>query len=308
MSDLSILRGDDLSDLLNELGFHPDDIADTIAAAWAVLHDPEYAAAVGEQADWLTAQLGLFLNQCDAMSLQTENAPAARIVSSKPSCLIHLLAFIATTHNVRAFHASRGIPHDISQATLADLGRQVSIHRRVFGSIGLDTGGWMSLHWTGALYQLGRLQFGLGRIEPTSQWARALPDNVAPGDWVLGVHIPEAGPLDEAAVTASLNSLRPFLGEHFPEVSANMLRCFSWMLDPYLREVLPDSNITRFQGLFTLDGLSADSNEDILYFVFRRRGVEHLDQLPRDTRLQRVVLDRIKAGGVWQDHQGWRAF
>jgi hypothetical protein len=303
-----MLLEDDLSGLLNDLGFDPDDIADTIAVARTVLDDPACAAAVGEHADWLTSQLGVFLHQPAEPQSQAEHPPAARTVSGRPTCLIHLLAFIATTHNVRGFHANRGIPHDISQTTLADLGRQVSIHRRVFGSIGLDTYGWMSLHWTGQLYQLGRLQFDLGRVDPTSQWARALPDNVAPGDWVLGVHIPEAGPLDEASVRASLSDVRPFLETYFPETAATMQRCFSWMLDPYLRDVLPDSNITRFQKLFTRDGLFEDSDEDILYFVFRRKGIEDLDQLPRDTRLQRAVLDRIKAGGIWQNHQGWRAF
>jgi hypothetical protein len=303
-----MLLEDELSDLLNDLGFDPEDIADAIAVSRTVLDDPACAEAVGEQADWLTSQLGMFSHRPDGAPIQAEQPPAARIVSGSPPCLIHLLAFITTTHNVRAFHANRGVPHDISQATLADLGRQVAIHRRVFGSIGLDTYGWMSLHWTGQLYQLGRLQFDLGRVDPTSQWARALPDNVAPGDWILGVHIPEAGPLDEASVRASLSAVRPFLETYFPEISATMQRCFSWMLDPYLRDVLPDSNIIRFQKLFTPDGLFEDSNEDILYFVFRRKGIEDLDQLPRDTRLQRAVLDRIKAGGIWQNHQGWRAF
>jgi hypothetical protein len=308
VSDLSMLRGADLSGLLNDLGFDPDDIAGTIAMSRTILDDPACSEAVGEQADWLTSQLGVFLHQPDGAPIQAEQPPATRMVSGRRPCLIHLLAFIATTHNVRAFHANRGVPHDISQATLADLGRQVSIHRRVFGSIGLQTYGWMSLHWTGQLYQLGRLQFDLGRVDPTSQWARALPDNVAPGDWVLGVHIPEAGPLDDAAVGASLSDVRPFLETYFPEVSATMQRCFSWMLDPYLRYVLPNSNITRFQNLFTPDGLFEDNNEDILYFVFRRRGIDDLDQLPRETSLQRAVLDRIKAGGSWQNRQGWRAF
>jgi hypothetical protein len=303
-----MLLEDEPSDLLNDLGFDPEDIADAIAVSRTVLDDPACAEAVGEQADWLTSQLGMFSHRPDGAPIQAEQPPAARIVSGSPPCLIHLLAFITTTHNVRAFHANRGVPHDISQATLADLGRQVAIHRRVFGSIGLDTYGWMSLHWTGQLYQLGRLQFDLGRVDPTSQWARALPDNVAPGDWILGVHIPEAGPLDEASVRASLSAVRPFLETYFPEISATMQRCFSWMLDPYLRDVLPDSNITRFQKLFTPDGLFEDSNEDILYFVFRRKDIEDLDQLPRDTCLQRAVLDRIKAGGIWQNHQGWRAF
>jgi hypothetical protein len=221
--------------------------------------------------------------------------------------VLKLLAFVATSGDIAKFHEQRGVSSGVSRATLADLGRHVALHRRVHGSLGLETHRWLELHWSGALYQLGRLQLDLGRIDQAGSLASALPNGVRPGDWAPGVHIPEGAPLDEAAVRESLARFRPFLTDHFPEVTAVTLHCRSWMLDHQLANVLPaDSNLVRFQRLFELDGTSTVGDDDIVYFVFHQRGLQDLDRLPRHTRLQRAVLDHLGEGGHWFITQGWR--
>ena len=46
--------------------------------------------------------------------------------------------FIATLPAVRHWHAQCGIPDDVSWATLADLGRHMAIHERMYGEGGLS--------------------------------------------------------------------------------------------------------------------------------------------------------------------------
>jgi hypothetical protein len=298
-----MLRAQDLLERLQTLGFRPDDAADTVTAAQFVLGDSALTETVSGMADVLVSHIGVFLTGSTAFRpLLTDTSPQAGLAIG----VLPLLALVATASEIRAFHVSRGISSDISQATLADLGRNVWIHRRTHATFGLETHEWLTLHWRGALYQLGRLQFDLGRIDPSSRWARALPESVKGGDWAPGVHIPEAGALEIEDVTASLDQLKPFLRQHFPEVDARIVHCRSWLLDPYLRQVLPGSNIAGFQQLFTLDGIAEASNEDTVYFTFRQRGLDRLNELPRDTRLQRAVLDRIRDGGHWHLTQGWR--
>src|SRR5690606_24606621 len=53
---------------------------------------------------------------------------------------------------VREYHRSLGIPEDISQATLADLGRNVRVHRKREGVGGLGVMWWLSLHFRGVIY------------------------------------------------------------------------------------------------------------------------------------------------------------
>lgn len=200
-----------------------------------------------------------------------------------------LLRFAPAVH---AYHLDLGISPAISAASLADLGLQLRINRRVHGHFGLDTWAWMTLHMAGNLFRLGRLQFHL------------VPAAEHSAEWVLGVHIPEDGGLSPDLVDASFAQARSFFPRYFPDKPAPKATCDSWMLDPYLVERLPQSNIASFARRFTLDRCT-DAPTDAIYFTFRQRGLHDLDRLPRETSLQRVVLDRIDDGGTWQLGHGY---
>ncbi|WP_420178269.1 acyltransferase domain-containing protein [Paenarthrobacter sp. TA1.8] len=195
-----------------------------------------------------------------------------------------LLRFAPSVH---AYHLELGISPAVSAASLADMGLQLRINRRVHGRFGLDTWSWLTLHMAGNLFRLGRLQFHL------------VPADGRGSGWVLGVHIPEDGGLSPALVDASFAEAGSFFPRYFPDKPARKATCDSWMLDPYLVERLPDSNIASFAGRFTLDRCT-DAPTDAIYFTFRQRGLHDLDKLPRETSLQRVVLERIDDGGIWQ--------
>ncbi|KUM39065.1 acyltransferase domain-containing protein [Arthrobacter sp. EpRS71] len=195
-----------------------------------------------------------------------------------------LLRFAPSVH---AYHLDRGIDSAVSAASLADLGLQLRINRRVHGQFGLDTWAWLTLHMAGNLFRLGRLQFHL------------VPAEGQDSDWVLGVHIPEDGGLSPDLVDASFAEAGSFFPQYFPDKPARTATCDSWMLDPYLVQRLPESNIASFARRFTLDRCT-DAPTDAVYFTFRQRGLQDLDKLPRETSLQRVVLERIDDGGTWQ--------
>jgi len=214
---------------------------------------------------------------------------------------VSIAAFLTTLPDVRRYHAGRGISDEISWATLADLGKQLDVHRRTNGSYGLETHWWMTNHWTGQIYTLGRLQFLLHQVPASNP----VP-GTGPGEWVIGVHIPETGPLTPEAVDASLDQAREFFPRHFPEHPVRTATLDSWLIDPYLLDQLPqDSNMVRFGRRFTPYGKPRDSQESAVYFTFRTRDLDRLDELPRDTTLQRLVLDRIESGGTWQSAFGY---
>ena len=64
-----------------------------------------------------------------------------------------------------------------------------------------------------------------------------------------------------------------------------------------------DSNMIRFQRRWRLVGEGADGDADAVFFTFRRRG-DDLTGLPRDTTLQRAIVDRLRGGGHWRVRQG----
>lgn len=194
-------------------------------------------------------------------------------------------------------HAGLGIDPSLTTATLADVGLQLSIHRRAHACFGLETWGWLTHHLDGSLFRIGRLQF---HLQPTLRSRGPL----AAGDWFLGIHIPEDGPLHPLAVDEALDTATTFFAVHFPDRRLRAASCDSWLLDPHLANVLPTSNMAAFAARFELDALRPEPG-DALYFTFRTRDMARVPALPRTTSLQRAVLERIDAGGVWQVGTGW---
>ncbi|MCQ9136564.1 acyltransferase domain-containing protein, partial [Streptomyces hilarionis] len=246
-----------------------------------------------------------------------------------------LYVFVAALPHIRAHHRERDIPDEVSRHTLADVGRCVAWHRRWHGTGGLLIPEWLTLHFHGELYQLGRLQFQRSRVGArtgASIAAAGLPHG--PGDAALSLHIPDfMGPLTPQAVERSLALARAFFARHYPEETYSVATCSSWLLDPQLKRHLPaDSNIVRFQERFHLvrpptapggaatSELSATADDsgtsavpevpavpddmEPVRFVFGTTDVP-LDRLPRRTVLQRAVLDHLREGGHWYVGRGW---
>ena len=180
--------------------------------------------------------------------------------------------FLARIPDVRALHERLGLTERESWETLQDLPRHAHLDRLLHGSPGLRKDWWVELAYSGRLVQLGRLQFELC-------------------DGYLNLHVPEeGGPLTPAAVDASLARAR----ELFPQYDE--ARITSWLLDPQLADLLGEtSNIVRFQRRFEIVG-AGDEDARVVEFVFHTLDAR-LDELPRETRLQRAIVDHLQSGG-----------
>lgn len=177
----------------------------------------------------------------------------------------------------RARHQALGLTEDESWTTLRDVFRA----HEVRGEAPFSDVEWIDVIFSGRLAELGRLQF---------------EDE---GDGLLDVHIPETGqPLDPAACDASFARAREVFPHH------HTARCRSWLLDPQLADVLPDSsNIVRFQRRFELQEGVRDGNEDVLRFVFHTADA-NLDRLTPRTTLERALVARMRAGESWHRRSG----
>ena len=264
---------------LRALGLNEDDRADARRAIAAALDDPAALTGIAAMTDLLRHGIGR--TPQDVAAIEVRGSESSRWGVG----VLPMLALLVVTEDIRQYHRARGVPDEVSDATLADLGRQAWVHRRTFGEFGLHTYSWVAVVFSGTLYRLGRLQFNLDEFE---------------GERVLSTHIPEEGPLTPGAVRASFEAADRFFTDRFPEYVADRFHCASWLLDPQLADVLDSgSNIMRFQRLWTLRGEAEPGDEDALFFVFRRRGDVDLRALPRDTSLQRAILTHLESGGHW---------
>jgi len=263
-----------------------------ILAAWPSAEtDPETWKCLERAYETLVNDLGGFA---------PIDLPGPAIGSTPIGRYFFVYVYLAALADVRRFHARRGIADDISWATLSDLGRNLKRDRLLLGDGGLRTSGWLTLHFRGSLYQLGRLQFNRTRVR-----AAHVADAFGEGDPAVGIHIPESGPLTPLACDDSLANAQPFFARHFPETPTKLAICTSWLLDPQLAEYLAhDSNIIRFQRRFELVGEGWDGDADILRFVFHRIAPK-IDDLPERTTLERAIVAHLRKGGHWRSRTGW---
>ena len=277
---------------IRSLGFRDHDVADVLAAAATVAARKDDLDAIAVMAEQLVSRIGN-LQRIDGSIWSGPQAYSEAVGTG----VLPMLTLLLTAPEVAAFHASRGIPPEVSTATLADLGQQVWVHRLTSHEFGLHTQGWLLTAWCGALYWLGRLQFELC----LENW---IADGGKTREWVLSTHIPRTGPLKPALVDESFAEATNFFARYFPDYPTRDFFCVSWMLDPQIAELFPHSNLAAFQRRWTLYGDSQPGNTDVLFFVFNRREPTNPESLPRDTSLQRAIAERMAAGVSWSTVKG----
>ncbi|MYT70427.1 MULTISPECIES: acyltransferase domain-containing protein [unclassified Streptomyces] len=296
----------DLPDVLLDLAVPHEDIAQLLALHSEMTASAELAELLARAVSGLLWRLG---EPGEGTGLP--DVPAA--AGALGRCFA-VFVFVAALPYVRALHREHGVPDDVSRHTLADLGRNLAVHRRRFGTTGLLVPWWPTRHFRGELYQLGRLQFERHRLgKRTGAAVAAAGVGAGPGDPCLSVHIPDfRGPFTPRACDDSIARARDFFARHFPREPARAAVCHSWLLDGQLRQYLPaDSNIVRFQERFTLlparPGTAPEPSDDTpVAFVFGGTETPRAE-LPRRTSLQRAVLGHLDAGGHWYPGSGWFA-
>lgn len=272
---------------LTSLGFRGQDVADLLAAAATVAERDDDLDWISRTADRIVRHVGDFLPWDAEGELY---GPQSQTLGTG---VLPMLTLLVTAPEVASFHATRGIPAEVSTATLADLGQQVWVHRLTYGEFGLHTQGWLTRTWCGALYWLGRLQFELYLLNHGS------PGPEQGEEWVLSTHIPRTGPLTPASVDEAFETATRFFATHFPDYPTKDFYCDSWMLDPQLPALLPDSNLAAFQRRWTLFGDREPADAEVLFFVFNLREPVDPESLPTDTALRRAIASRLAAGQHW---------
>ncbi len=292
--------GAELDELVRRLGIHEDDALELAETRPTPTDDPELWWLLQRVHSAITSNIGdLDFDWRRDAHLPKALGPKARFFYA------HVL--LASVPKIRAWHRQRGIPDDTSWATLADLGRQIAIYRRIHGVGGLDVQFWFTLHFRGLIYDFGRLQLNRGVISYTELQIEQAKAPFKKGDPALGVHIPESGRMTPQACDESIRLAKEFYATYFPDEPYKYAVCSSWLLDPQLADYLPEnSNIVHFLRRFTLVPGGYNGDKDVFQFVFRAVDPV-LDELPQRTTLERAIVQHLKAGKRWEIRTGWFA-
>lgn len=289
--------------LLEQLGITGADHAELCALLGPATRDPELLAEISCTANLLRAGAGLDAPAADLGARQQLRDDLQQRLAPGEG-LLAILALAVSTSTVRAWHRERGLSTAQSWQVLADLGQQMRVHRRSSGRLGLHQLPWMSLIWRGRLAQLGRLQFDLHRAGKGTAQER----------WVIGTHIPATGPLPPAAVEESLDLATAYFSTRYVDLDAGRppdapsfgheFHCASWLMNPLLTEELgAASNLGAFARRWEILRRER-GDDDAAFFVFGVRPPYDPAALPRRTRLERLVAERLADGRGWESGLG----
>lgn len=278
----------------------PDqDIEEVISTTPSPESDPELYRILQRGAAHLISFMGQIEYPTKFAALKDFNDPQYRYF------YVQLLA--ACLPFTREYHRSIGIPEEITQATVADLGRNVRVHRKREGVGGLGVMWWLMLHFRGMIFQLGRLQFEFQHVgESIADSINAAGGDANKETHALSIHIPDfMGPMDHDACTESIASAIEFFSKYFPDWHVHYAVCNSWLLDPHLKTYLkPESNIIRFQNRYTIIEGDGESNDSVMQFVFGKH-VRDMDTITPRSSLERGVIEHLRSGKNWRFTPGW---
>jgi GNAT-like C-terminal domain/N-acyltransferase N-terminal domain len=291
--------GGDLDDALEALTVPVEDRPALLAQREFIDADPDLW--------WLLERsVGFLLRHMDVPA-KLPGFPALPDDQGEVARSFYTWVYVGMLPHARALYRTRGIPDDILTATMADVGRQFTIHRAPHGIGGMAGQDWLMRHPRGVIYQLGRLQFERARLGGhTSRGMQAEGIACEQGEPVLAVHIPRyMGPMTPEACDDAFAQAHAFFARHYPEETYRFATCHSWLLDPQLGDYLPpESNIIRFQQRFRLAYTPDYGDRGTLEFVFRTP--DHpLDDLPQRTTLERAVVRHLRDGKHWHGGAGW---
>lgn len=282
-----------LPSLLGRLGVDDQDRGPVTGMVGHVLTDVSLVAEVERLVGLVRPFIGQWREVWERPGFIAADERSGLMSGGLPLC-----ALLATAVDVHEYHLARGISAEVSWASLADLGQQVTKHRLVRGATGLTQTNWLRNVWAGDFIRWGRLQFEL-----------YVTDVGAGPEIVLNTHIPGDGSMAPAAVSESLTAASAFYREHFGDElgggrnggGVEWLYCQSWLLDSALVDLLPGSNIAAFAQRWTVLG-GVEKDRDAYYFVFNiepdpaRTLPDGLDDLPQRTSLERALVAHWRAG------------
>ncbi|MGN1450837.1 MAG: acyltransferase domain-containing protein [Eubacteriales bacterium] len=243
------------------------------------------------------------LLKSDAKSAEKGREIAGEIVK-KHSCvpvepgMMQLFVLAHLADYALETNGGRGIPREITVATLKDVNIWIGNYMTQYGRPGTAQLGWLCHHYLGDLFRLGRLQFQLGRAG----------EGVPSGEYVLETHIPQGEPLGNEACLESFRMAGEFFEKYYPGQKAEYCVCCSWLLCPNLVNVAGEnSNIVKFMRLWTQlphgGDDSAQAVQRVFGFGFDR---EDLANAPEKTSLQRNLKKYLLGGGKLEISAGYR--
>ena len=123
------------------------------------------------------------------------------------------------------------------------------------------------------------------------------------GDLLVGLHIPPDEPFGHDVVEEAITLSRELLKNCYPEYEYKAFFCASWLLDHAIIDLLgKDANTSKFSARFLTFGVKS-AGVSTFSFVFRTYGDVKIEELPENSRLQRILKKHYLDGkAIYEMH------
>lgn len=211
---------------------------------------------------------------------------------AKKDKMLNLVSYLNYCEDIEKKFVEKGISEKILLDTLADIRIWAYRHKEIYGEYGVAEIVWLKWLPTMKMFTLGRLEYKMGRylfFTPRKRlWL---------GKKIIEIHIPRGEKVTDENILSSLNHALEFFEKYFPEYKYDYFTCGSWMLDPNLKEILPESSgILAFQKHF--DQVLYFPHIDHIRFVFGENvNKNNIKDFEPKTSLQKALKERILSKG-----------
>ncbi|WP_432799480.1 acyltransferase domain-containing protein [Poriferisphaera sp. WC338] len=233
--------------------------------------------------------------------------------------LFYLYLYLCLVEYPMALDQERGVPEEITQATLHDVVRWTRFNSKDKGRLALTQSVWLNHHMNSRLHQIGRLQFerracdyksiiardsetgelrGYGEDEHDQVWGKVILEE---GDPIVSIHIPRSGAMDHDVCTKSFVDAKQFFTKYYPEFQPKAYCCFSWLTNPLWSQYLMEtSNVRKFVERYHPYPLEAREDTGLWYWLYQKwEPFENLDDAPQESSVQRAFVKHLKDGKKW---------
>lgn len=213
--------------------------------------------------------------------------------------LLDALMLFCCWEEVKVRYEKQGLPMDVFDKSLEDMKWKMLECYEIHGVYGNFVGHWYDGFFNLTRFGLGRLQFELRPFEGKED-CEVDGVQIHPGDTVINMHIPSAGPMKPELLDDAFARAEVFFKEHFPK-DYTVFGVESWLIDPDLVRILPEGNMKAYADRFHL--VAAEKSETIFpdgWRVFGAEWKKKPEELPRKTGLQRAIADYLQQGANWE--------
>ena len=188
-------------------------------------------------------------------------------------------------------YREKGIDHKIFVDTMKCFTRFIGETKVSLGKWCYDRGWWSIRQITMLLFRIGELEYEFTELD---------------GRNVINMHIPSDAVLTDEECEKSHKMAADFINRYYPQYGQCEFVCWSWLLSPNLKELLPErSHIIHFQSYFEITGFEPDCM-DYTDWVFKTSGKDP-EKYPENTSLQRSMKTYLLNGGkIGEGHAVWK--